>query len=326
MTYQSFTFVAIMCFCGTSIVVTASPPADGVNLGTAGDFVILTKTGVSTTGVTAIVGDVGASPISVAAITGFNLQLNSTFATTSFVTGKVYAASLTAPTPSKLTTAVSDMQTAFSAAAGRAPTEVAELGAGNIQGMKLAPGVYKWSSSVHFTDSLELEGNNASSVWIFQIAQDLTVGNGAILTLSGGALACNIYWQVSGSVLLGTTSQMHGVILSQTHIVIQTGATLTGLALAQTAVTLDANQITRCDVVVPSALKSGGSTSAVDAPHAAESSSTLSSGAIVGIVLGCLAVLVLGVVAVVKSNRKEKTPTIQTAPKEEAALKAVEAV
>jgi hypothetical protein len=84
---------------------------------------------------------------------------------------------------------------------------------------------------------------SASDVWIFQIAQNLTVANGAIVTLSGGAQASNIFWQVAGQVTLGTTAQMKGIILSQTLIAMNTGATLLGRALAQSEVTLDANSV-----------------------------------------------------------------------------------
>jgi len=70
------------------------------------------------------------------------------------------------------------------------------------------------------------------------------VGNGAIVTLSGGCQAKNIFWQVAGQTTLGTTSNFKGIVLDQTLVEIQTGATLNGRALAQTAVTLDANSVT----------------------------------------------------------------------------------
>ena len=83
----------------------------------------------------------------------------------------------------------------------------------------------------------------ASDVWVFQVAKNLTVSNGAQLHLAGGALAKNIFWQVSGDVSLGTTVQFEGTILCQTGIALKAGATLTGRLLAQTAATLDANTI-----------------------------------------------------------------------------------
>ena len=223
-----------------------SAAQSAVNLGTAGNFVILAKSGISTTGTTSIVGDIGVSPAAASYITGFGLIADSsnTFSTSSLVTGKIYAADYTAPTPTTMTTAISDMETAYTDAAGRTETNiVTELGAGDISGKTIAPGLYKWGTGVLINNGVTLSGG-ANDIWIFQIAQDLTVGNGAIITLSGGAQPKNIFWQVAGQTTLGTTSNFKGIILCQTLIEMQTGATLNGRALAQTAVTLDANAVT----------------------------------------------------------------------------------
>merc|ERR1712195_56941 len=92
-----------------------------VVLGTAADFAVLTKSGVTTTGVTSVKGDMGTSPIAATAITGFTLIMDSskTHSTSALVDGKIYAASYTSPTPSKMTTAISDMETAYTDAASR---------------------------------------------------------------------------------------------------------------------------------------------------------------------------------------------------------------
>ena len=159
------------------------------------------------------------------------------------MTGKVYAADYAPPTPANMTTAVSDMETAFTDAAGRTLPDFTELGAGDISGLTLAPGLYKWGTGVLITSGVTLSGG-ANDVWIFQIAGNLTVSNGAIVTLSGGAQASNVFWQVAGETTLGTTSDFKGIILCQTLIALNTGAVMNGRALAQTAVTLDANTIT----------------------------------------------------------------------------------
>jgi len=218
-----------------------------VNLGTAGDFAILAKTGISTTGTTSIVGDIGVSPAAATYITGFGLIMDAsgTFSTSSLVTGNVYAADYTDPTPTYMTTAVGDMETAYTDAAGRSTPDFTELYGGDVTGQTLTPGLYKWGTGVLVSAGGVTISGSASDVWIFQIAQGLTLANGAIVTLSGGAQASNIFWQVAGQVTLGTTVAMKGIILCQTLIEMQTGATLNGRALAQTAVTLDANTITR---------------------------------------------------------------------------------
>jgi len=229
----------------TVSVATALGPAP-VDLGTAGNFVILAKTGVSTTGTTAVTGDIGVSPAAATYITGFSLSADSTnvFSTSPLVTGQIFASNYAVPTPTNMTTAVSDMETAFTDAAGRTvPAAVTELGAGDISGKTIVPGLYKWSSGVLITSAGVTIAGGANDVWIFQIAQDLTVNNGAIVTLSGGAQAKNIFWQVSGQATLGTTADFKGIILSQTLISLNTGAVLHGRALAQTAVTLNASTV-----------------------------------------------------------------------------------
>jgi len=225
-------------------VATAAGPK-AVNLGTAGDFVILTKTGITTTGTTAIVGSIGVSPIVATSMTGFGLIADSTntFSTSSLVTGKIYAADYAPPTPTKMTTAISDMETAYTDAAGRISPDFTELGGGDISGKTLLPGLYKWGTGVSITNGVTLAGG-PNDVWIFQMAGDLNVNNGAIITLLGGAQAKNIFWQVSGQAVFGTTADVKGIILSQTLVSMNTGATLSGRALAQTAVTLIANTIT----------------------------------------------------------------------------------
>jgi hypothetical protein len=208
--------------------------------------VILAKSGISTTGTTSIVGDIGVSPIAATAITGFGLiaDASNTFATSSLVTGKVYAADYAVPTPAKMTTAVSDMETAYINAAGRTLPDFTELGAGNIGGLTLVPGLYKWSSGVTIPTDVTLSGG-ANDVWIFQIAGTLDISSATKVILSGGAQAKNIFWAVAGVVALGTTSVFNGNILAKTNITMTNGARLNGRALAQTAVTLIANTIVK---------------------------------------------------------------------------------
>jgi hypothetical protein len=214
-----------------------------VNLATAGDYVILAKTGISTVPTSAVTGNLGISPAAASYITGFSLTADATnvFSTSPQVTGKVYASDYAAPTPANLTTAVGDMQLAFTDAAGRAP-QVTNLGAGNIGGKTLAAGVYAWGTGLLIPTSVTLAGS-ATDVWIFQIAQNLTVSNATNVVLTGGAVAKNVFWQVAGSVDLGTTSHFEGVILGKTSITLQTNASITGRLLAQTAVSIDVSSV-----------------------------------------------------------------------------------
>jgi hypothetical protein len=86
---------------------------------------------------------------------------------------------------------------------------------------------------------------NSNDVWIFQMSGNLTMSSGVNITLQGGAQAKNIFWQVAGAVTIGTTAHFEGIILSMTGITLQTGASMNGRALAQTAVILDSNTVTQ---------------------------------------------------------------------------------
>jgi hypothetical protein len=214
-----------------------------VDLATAGDFAILAKTGISTVPTSTVTGNLGVSPAAATFITGFSLAADATnvFSTSPQVTGKAYAADYTAPTPTNLTAAIGDMQLAFTDAAGRTPG-VTELGAGNIGGMTLTPGVYKWGTGLLVPTDVTLNGG-ATDVWIFQIAQDLTVASGARIVLAGGALPKNVFWQVAGLVDLGTTAHVEGIVLTQTSVTLRTGASINGRLLAQTAVNIDGSTV-----------------------------------------------------------------------------------
>ena len=224
-----------------------------VNLGTAGNFVILAKSGISTVPTSAITGDIGVSPIESTAITGFSLVLiaASPFATSAQITGKVYAPGYALPTPANLTTAIGDMQTAYTDAAGRSIPDFTELGAGQIGGLTLVPGLYKWGTDVLISSDVTLNGG-PNDVWIFQIAGKITQANGTQIHLTGGALAANVFWQAFGDVSLGSTAHFEGIIMAQTSISLGTGASINGRLLAQTAVTLEGNTVTAPSAIISS--------------------------------------------------------------------------
>jgi hypothetical protein len=259
---MAFLLVAFVAGCGTgeggtsdvSAPSAASPhrskgaPAAGpapVDLGKAGNFVILAKSGISTVPNSVVTGDIGVSPITATAITGFSLVADASgvFSTSTQVTGKVYASNYAVPTPANLTTAVLNMEAAYTDAAGRA-AGVTELGAGNIGGLTVAPGTYKWGTGVIIPTDVTLNGG-PNDVWIFQIAGGITQAFGTKVILTGGALAKNVFWQVAGVVALDPRAHMEGIVLSKTAITLATNATVNGRLLAQTAVTLQMNTVTQ---------------------------------------------------------------------------------
>jgi hypothetical protein len=221
-----------------------SSAAGAVNLGTAASFVLLAKSAVSTTGTTSVVGHVGVSPAAESFLTGFSQARDATnqFSTSPLVSGRLFAADMAPPTPASMTTAIADMETAYSAAAGLPGGPV--LGsAGDIGGLTITPGTYTFGTGVFINSNVTLSGG-ASDVWIFQIASDLTQANGTRVNLAGGAQAKNIFWQTAGVAAIGTTAHFEGILLSATSITLNTGATVNGRLLAQTAITLNANGVT----------------------------------------------------------------------------------
>jgi hypothetical protein len=213
-----------------------------VDLGAAENYVLLAKSAISNISISAITGDLGLSPAATSYITGFSLTNATGYATSAQVTGRLFAADMADPTPINLTTAVNNMITAYNDAAGRPFPDFSELGTGEIGGKTLTPGLYKWTNTVTAFSDVTISGN-ANDVWIFQIAENLSVSKGVNFTLIGGAQAKNIFWQVAGTVLIGTTAHFEGVVLSMTGITLQTGASFKGRAMSQTAVALDGNAV-----------------------------------------------------------------------------------
>jgi hypothetical protein len=234
-----------------SVSTTASGQATGpalIDLRSALDFSILAESGISTTGVTAIDGNIGVSPIKASAITGFGLTMDATnqFALTPIVNGQVFASDYATPTPAKMTTAITDMEAAYTASNNLiVPTAVVGLGDGDISGRTLKPGIYKWSTGLLISATGVTLKGGPNDTWVFQIAQDLTLMSTARVTLRGGAQAKNVTWVVAGQATLGTYSHLCGTILSKTLISLNTGADVTGRLYAQTAVTLNASTVNK---------------------------------------------------------------------------------
>lgn len=211
-----------------------------VNLGSATKFAILSKTGVTNVFPSSITGNAGCSPITGAAM----------LLTCTEVTGLIVTVDAAGPLPcritnaTKLTSAIGAMETAYTDAAGRVGPDFTNLGAGNIGGLTLTPGLYKWTTNVNIATDIAISGS-ATDIFIFQISGTLKTASGVNIVLLGGAQAKNIFWQTTGAVTLGTTSHFEGTILSNTGINLKTGASVNGRLFAKTAVTLQQNTVVR---------------------------------------------------------------------------------
>jgi hypothetical protein len=208
-----------------------------VALGGAGNYIILAQSAITDVPSSAVTGNVGLSPG-----TGAGIDFACPEVTGIINTVDAAGPACRVAAASQLTTAINDKGTAYTDAAGRAP-DYTEIGAGNIGGLNLGPATYKWSSAVLIPTTLTLTGG-PHDVWIFQIAQGLTVSSGVQIILAGGAVPENVYWQVFAAADLGTTCSFQGTIISQTSIVLKTGATVHGKLLAGTAISLDHNTVT----------------------------------------------------------------------------------
>jgi hypothetical protein len=229
-------------------MVNAATAADSVDLGTAGNYAILAKTGISTVPASAITGDIAVSPIAGAAITGFSLALDSdgAFSTATQFTGKAYAADYLSDTPSILSTAVSNMEAAYTDAAGRINGDDARinLAGGLLGGLTLTPGIYTFQSDISILADMYFDGN-ADDVFIIQATGNLVQAANKKVILRGGVKPENIFWQVAGHVDVGAGAHLEGILLVKTHATFQTSSSLNGRVLTQTACDLQKATVTQ---------------------------------------------------------------------------------
>jgi len=217
--------VAAAAACLSAAVPAAAQTAPP--LGTAQSFAVLGGSTVTNTGPSVITGDLGVSPGS--AVTGFPPG--------SVVSGTIHAADAVAAA------AESSVTTAYNNLAGQACTQ--DLTGQDLGGKTLTAGVYCFSTSAQLTGILTLNAQgNANAVFIFKIGSTLTTASGASVLITNGGSVCNVFWQVGSSATLGTTTAFGGNILALTSITLNTGASITGRALARNgAVTLDSNNV-----------------------------------------------------------------------------------
>jgi hypothetical protein len=235
----------LLLLSAAALVNAATATIKPVDLGDAGKYTILAKTGISTVNPSDITGDIAVSPITGAAMTGFDLVMDSegVSATATQFTGNAYAADFNAPSPVQLTAAVGFMQTAYTDAAGRPSTDAAKenTGGGAIGGLTLSPGVYTFDRDINIGTATELffdaEGD-PNAVFIIRTTGSLVQAANTKVVLVDEAKAENIFWQVAGEVNVGAGAHLKGVLLVKTAVNFVTGSSLSGRILAQTAVSL----------------------------------------------------------------------------------------
>ncbi len=196
-------------------------------LGTGQGFAILAGSAVTNTGSSVITGSLGVSPG--AAVSGFPPGI--------VIGGTTHAADAEA------LQAQNDTTTTYNHLAGQACD--VDLTGQDLGGMTLVSGVYCFSSSAQLTGTVTLNAEgDANAAWVFKTGSTLTTASNSSVMLKNGGQQCNVFWQVGSSATLGTTTSFIGSIVALTSITLNTGANLSGRALARNgAVTLDTNNV-----------------------------------------------------------------------------------
>jgi hypothetical protein len=224
----------------TLIFASSALGATSVELGKAASFSVLGGSTITNTGNTTMFGDLGLAPGS--SVTGAPLVLGA----------------------EHIDDAVAnEAKSALTTAATTAANEASNGSAGKeLAGEAFLPGVYTASTSLLLSSgsvTLNAQGD-PNAVFIFQIGTTLTTGSNTSVSLINGAQACNVFWQVGSSATLGTGTHFVGTIMAADSITANTGATIHGRLLAQTAaVTLEDNTITT-STCASSGSGSGGGT------------------------------------------------------------------
>jgi len=137
-----------------------------------------------------------------------------------------------------------DLGTLYDNLFGRTPTYNISV---TLGGQTLTPGVHSTGSgaAATLTGSLTFNANgNPNAVFIVQIDGALSVGSNTNVILTGGASACNIYWQITGAFDLGSNSIFMGTVVGGGAIELLDGATLYGRAFTKAgAIHLHNNKI-----------------------------------------------------------------------------------
>jgi hypothetical protein len=101
----------------------------------------------------------------------------------------------------------------------------------NLAPLTLGPGVYCFTSSAAMaTGTLTLNaGGNPSAQFIFQIGTTLTTAASAVVVLTNGAQAGNVFWQIGTSATFGAANTFLGTVVALTSISVGTTGTYDAL-------------------------------------------------------------------------------------------------
>lgn len=212
-----------------------------IELGKAGQYVILAKTEVHYVSKSRITGHIGTGSVS----DKIKKEKEFTDSARQRIPGQIIVvqsnqSDTTAP---DVSAAIEDMMSAYSDASMQNGNDMSSKQYNSFQSGDVTPGVYEWSDSLHVTSDVTLSGGT-DDVWIMMVSDNLTVDENTTFKLSDGARAENIYWYVEGEVTIGENAEFEGIILSMNEITLEKGAKLNGRMFSQSSITLDDNTVT----------------------------------------------------------------------------------
>jgi hypothetical protein len=231
---------------GSGGAATNPPPAGlaAVPLLTAGNYAVLAETAVTSQLVpaSAITGDIAVNASSPNLINfGIVIGVPADHWTSAQVTGKLFSSDLSPAATVIVNQASIDMVAAYTDAAGRLLPDQTDVNSGvmgDLGGLTFTKGLYKFTTAVAIPPAGITISGSASDIWIFQVDGALSAAALSNVTLTGGALAQNIFWQVHGAATIGATSVFYGTLLASGAVTVNDGATVHGKILGQTGVTL----------------------------------------------------------------------------------------
>jgi hypothetical protein len=223
-----------------SIISMVNEKTDFIELGKAGNFVILAKENVSNESGSDITGNIGEGSVE----SNLKAEKDHSDSAQRTVTGQAAMQSnLSDTTSPDVNEALEDMMSAYRDASSQNGDDLTRHGNENFQSREFAPGVHEWDDSLHIDSDVTLSGS-AEDVWLFKVSDNLIIDENIVFTLANGARADNIFWLVEGEVTIGEKAKFEGIILSMNEITLEKGANLNGRMFSQTSINLDENTVT----------------------------------------------------------------------------------
>jgi hypothetical protein len=236
-TKRNISILSAIALASTGLLLSVAPTSQAatfVSLGTADNFAVLGGSGITNTGPTAVVGDIGTFP-----------TITYTGKASVTQTGTDHAGDAITQA------AKTDLVTAYNGVVAQALT----LSTGAIAASTLVPGVYNSGTSLGLSGNIILDaGGNTNAVFVFQAGSTIVTASGTNITLINGGQACNVFYAAGSSATLGTGTHLVGNVIAMQSITDNGGSVVNGRLLARNgAVTLNNTSVSKstCVVAVP---------------------------------------------------------------------------